>query len=713
MRRFLLHILYMFAFLAVPLLAGDEEKVVVLGFDGVDAKLTTQWMDEGKLPNLAKLRDEGSFRPLRSTVPSQTPVSWSTFATGLNPGRHQIFDFLRRDPKTYRPSFAAFDTEQAPFIFGERNPLYLGAIAAVAVFLLTFLIGTLLCRKRRSTLITASILALLVGLAAYVVVDRMVPTQRPLAINRQQGETIWEALSAAGKSVRVMRMPVTFPPEPFANGKLLSGLGTPDLSLRIGKPFYFTSELFFEPKSGGEFSVEVVNLEDNKGTLQTEIKGPPNKLFPQGAPYIAIPMTLTIAPGRDKLHIETSGNQLDLTPGQWSDWVPFTFPFNSLVKMHGIGRFRLLELDKEVRLYLSPIVFDPRNLPPVVDITTPSAFAGELCDDYGLFKTLGWAIDTWSIAEGTIFEDVFFEDTWFTVDQYQKMLNGMLAEKDWDVLVHYFEFPDRVQHMMWRHFDPKHPLYNPEQAARWGGSILETYQRMDAIVGETQKRMPPGARLFVLSDHGFASFRRTMNYNTWLVKNGYMTLTGADAGDVNLEALFDQGDFFVNVDWSKTRAYAIGLGQIYINLEGREGKGVVKAGKEYEDLVAELRQKLTEYVDPETGEKPVAYVWTRDEVYGTYDANLIPDLIPSNNDGYRVGWQDSLGGIAPTINANNDRLWSGDHCSVYPPLVNGVLFSNQKLNDREPYMADLMPTLLDLLNIQSKTKFDGQTLLSH
>ncbi len=694
-------------------LAADQDKVVVLGFDGVDAKLTEQWMDEGKLPNLAKLREEGSFRPLRSTVPSQTPVSWSTFATGLNPGRHQIFDFLRRDPKTYRPSFAAFDTETVPMLFGKNNPLIFGAIAMVLVMLLTFVGLRLFGRPLKQRLIAMAVLGGLSFLAVYVAADRLVPTQRPLAVNRQQGQTVWEALADAGKSVRVMRMPVTFPPEPFEHGKLLSGLGTPDISLRIGKPFYFTSELFFEPKSGGEFSVEVVHLEDNKGKLATEIKGPPNKLFPEGPPYITIPMNLTVAEDRSSLHIETSGNQLDLKVGEWSEWVSFTFPFNALVKMHGIGRFRLMELEHEVRLYLSPIVFDPRNLPPVVDITAPKSFAGELCEDYGLFKTLGWAIDTWSIAEGTIDEKVFFEDTWFTVDQYQKMLNGALAETDWDVLIHYFEFPDRVQHLMWRYFDPKHPLYDAEKAAQWGGSILETYQRMDAIVGETQKRMPPGTRLFVLSDHGFASFRRTMNYNTWLVRNGYMTLSGPETTDVDLETLFDQGDFFVNVDWSKTRAYALGLGQLYINLEGREGKGVVKPGAEYEALVAELRQKLTDYVDPDTGEKPVAYVWTRDEVYGQYDPNLIPDLIPSNNDGYRVGWQDSLGGIARNVNDDNDRLWSGDHCSVYPPLVNGVLFSNQKLDDSSPYMADLMPTLLDLLGIKSTTQFDGRSVLAH
>src|SRR5713226_8443765 len=108
-----------------------QQKVIVLGFDGVDAKYTERWMNEGKLPNLARLRAMGTFRPLRPTLPAQTPVSWSTFSTGIDPGRTGIFDFLRRDPKTYLPLFAAFDETKEPFLLGEKN----GPAAAAAVLI--------------------------------------------------------------------------------------------------------------------------------------------------------------------------------------------------------------------------------------------------------------------------------------------------------------------------------------------------------------------------------------------------------------------------------------------------------------------------------------------------------------------------------------------------------------------------------------------------
>src|SRR5207237_6167544 len=123
--------------LLMPLAAHAQQKVILLGFDGVDARYTEQWMNEGRLPNLARLRAAGTFRPLRPTLPAQTPVSWSTFSTGIDPGRTGIFDFLRRDPKTYLPLFAAFDATDEPFLLGGKNP----AAAAAIVFLVIALLA--------------------------------------------------------------------------------------------------------------------------------------------------------------------------------------------------------------------------------------------------------------------------------------------------------------------------------------------------------------------------------------------------------------------------------------------------------------------------------------------------------------------------------------------------------------------------------------------
>src|SRR5713226_5232946 len=138
----------------IPMMA--KEKVIVLGFDGVDARYTEQWMNEGKLPNLARLRAQGTFRPLRPTVPAQTPVSWSTFSTGIDPGRTGIFDFLRRDPKTYLPVFAAFDETKEPFLLGDKNPF-----AAAAVILVVLALIALLFRRTARYIVLA--LAVIAG----------------------------------------------------------------------------------------------------------------------------------------------------------------------------------------------------------------------------------------------------------------------------------------------------------------------------------------------------------------------------------------------------------------------------------------------------------------------------------------------------------------------------------------------------------------------
>src|SRR5437763_10841848 len=158
--------------LVFPLVArAEQQKVIVLGFDGVDARYTEQWMNEGKLPNLAKLRAQGTFRPLRPTLPAQTPVSWSTFSTGIDPGRTGIFDFLRRDPKTYLPVFAAFDETKEPFLLGEKNPIAF-ALVTLAVF---GAIGLLVVRRWRASGVVLIALAAVSAGAVYALPNTCTP----------------------------------------------------------------------------------------------------------------------------------------------------------------------------------------------------------------------------------------------------------------------------------------------------------------------------------------------------------------------------------------------------------------------------------------------------------------------------------------------------------------------------------------------------------
>ncbi len=688
--------------------AAQQQKVIVLGFDGVDANYTERWMNEGKLPNLAKLRAQGTFRPLLPTTPAQTPVSWSTFSTGIDPGRTGIFDFLRRDPKTYLPVFAAFDETTEPFLLGDRNPFVFGG----GLGLLFLIIAAILfARRRRVGGAIVAVLAIGLGAAVFYVVQKYIPATRPGVINRRQGTPFWEVAAKAGKKSTIIHVPVTFPATDFHEGHMLSGLGVPDVSGRVGKPFYFTSELDFQRAGTNEFSIEVVQLEDNKGVVETKLQGPPNKLFKE-PPYISIPMTITVADDRNSIQIAVSGQTFTLKPGEWTDWVNFVFPFNPLIKVHGVSRFHLLSVQPEVKLYLSPINFDPRKLPPGFRISTPSKWAPEVAEELGIYKTLGWQIDTWAISEGFATEKIFWDDMEWTVRQSRKMFEAFLKRDD-DLIVQCFEFPDRVGHVFWRIVDPKHPAYDAKLAAEWGDAVLKSYQLMDEIVGDAMAAAArKNALLIVASDHGFASFRKHVHYNTWLVLNGYMTLkTGVQVKERNVEMLFDQGQFWENVDWSKTRAYAMGLGELYVNVKGREAQGIVEPGAEYDALKAELKQRLVAMQDPEDGAYPIRRVLAREEVYKKFDPNMIPDLFILNNDGYRVSWQTSLGGVPKDVFQPNKAVWSGDHCSVDPEIVKGIFFTNRKVaSGRAPYIADVYPTVLGALGVNVPYEVDGVEL---
>jgi predicted AlkP superfamily phosphohydrolase/phosphomutase len=704
--------LILVAALACAAAMNAQQKVIVVGFDGVDAKFTERWMNEGKLPNLAKLRASGTFRPLLPTTPAQTPVSWSTFSTGIDPGRTGIFDFLRRNPKTYLPVFAAFDETTEPFLLGPRNPI---AFAAAVTLLFALIAAILLLRRHRIGGLVLLALGLALGGATFAAVRKYIPETRPGVINRRQGIPFWDVASQAGKQATIVHVPVTFPATDFGHGDhqghMLSGLGVPDVSGRVGKPFYFTSELDFKRAGANEFSIEVVQLEDNKGVIQTSIQGPPNKLF-HDPPYISIPMTITVADDRNSIEIEVSGKKYPLKAGEWTGWVDFVFPFNPLIKIHGISRFHLLSVQPEVKLYLSPINFDPRSLPPGFKISGPTDWAPQLAKEHGPYKTLGWQIDTWAISEGFATEQIFWDDMTWTVTQSRKIFNALLQRDD-DLIVQCFEFPDRVGHVFWRVVDPTHPAYDAKLAAQWGDALLESYQLMDEIVGDAMKAAErKHALLIVASDHGFASFRRHVHYNTWLVLNGYMTLkTGVQVKDRNVEMLFDQGQFWENVDWSKTRAYAMGLGEVYVNLKGREAQGIVEPGADYEALKKELQTRLVEMVDPETNQHPVRRVLTREQAYKQFDPNMIPDLFVMNNDGYRVSWQTSLGGVPKVLFEDNKAVWSGDHCSVDPEIVKGIFFTNRKLGTtRMPYIADVYPTVLGALGVKPPYELDGVEL---
>lgn len=630
-------------------------QVVVLGFDGADPNLLSKWIAAGRLPNLARLTQDGAFRSLGTTNPPESPVAWASFATGLNPGGTAIFDFLKRDPQTYLPELALVSREKPKFLLG------------------------------------------------------LIPLKPPKVTNERRGAPFYKVVADAGYKTTVIRMPLEFPPTPLPGGKLWSGLSVPDIRATWGTFFYFGSDLTTWDVGDTEFGGKLVRLELIGNQASTAIEGP---VDPTAKTYqrLSVPVEFKTSAEGNAVTIRLAGRTETLAERHWSDWFRVAFRITPFLSVRATCRFYVLQVFPDLRLYMSPLNMDPES--PPMPISYPPSYAGELAKKHGLVKTLGWWHDTWALNEEKIDEGVFLEDLFRTMETQSKITLDELKNDPPSLLVSIFTSTDSVSHMFYRLIDPEHPRYDPELAKEYGDAILQVYQRMDKVVGEVAAAMKPQGTLLIVSDHGFHTWRRGFNTNTWLVQNGYMALKnpGAEEKTYNLEQLFGQGSFFPNVDWSRTKAYALGLGQIYLNLRGREKAGILEPGPQTDKLLEEIRQKLKAFQDPDTRQPVIQNVYFAREIFhGAYMAEA-PDLQVDFRDGYRTSWQTSLGAIPSGIVVANMKKWSGDHCASDPSDTAGILLSNRRVLTARPSIMDIAPTVLKLFEVAPPAQLDGQAL---
>lgn len=630
------------------------KQVVVLGFDGMSPVLAARWMQEGKLPNFEHLAQTGTFMKLNTTNPPESPVAWASFATGLNPGGTGIYDFLARNPRTYLPRIALVAHKKPEFLFG------------------------------------------------------LIPIRPAKVTNERHGTPFYEAVADAGYKTTVLRMPLEFPPSPVPGGHLLAGLGVPDIRGTWGTFFYFASDLPPEQAGNTEFGGKLVRLELDGSDAKAEISGPIN---PTKSTYsrINIPVSFQLTPDHNSVTIRLDGQSETVANHHWSNWFVENFPVNPFITVKAISRFYVLETSPALRIYMGPMNIDPKD--PILPVSYPANWTKHLADKWGYFKTLGWWHDTWALNEDRISDGLFLQDTFRTMNDERKLVLSQLQNYPPSLMVAIFTSTDSVSHMFWRLTDPQSPTYNPVEAKEYGDAILETYEKADRIVGEVEKRMKPGGTLIIVSDHGFHAFNYGFNTNTWLVKNGFMVLKQptAEAKRYDLDTLYRQSSFFPNVDWSKTVAYSLGLGQIYLNIYGRERYGIVEPGEQAHQLEEEIRSKLLAYRDPRTHKPVLEDVYLGSQIdHGAY-AKEAPDLQLDFYPGYRTSWQTSLGGI-PTghIVVPNMKNWSGDHCSSDPKDTQATLFINRKLDSSDPSIMDVAPTVLKLFSVKPPDKFDGK-----
>jgi predicted AlkP superfamily phosphohydrolase/phosphomutase len=627
------------------------KRVVVLGLDGMDPALVEKWMAEGHLPHFKQLAQEGGFFRLRTTFPAVSPVAWSSFMTGANPGRHNIYDFLTRDPRTYLPALSS------AYIGKPQRYLRLG--------------------KYR------------------------LPLGKPELRLLRKSKPFWTVLGEHRVFSNVIRVPITFPPEKF-NGVMLSGMCVPDLRGSQGTFSFYTTRPTTGREVVGEGDTEggvILPLVKDGERYRGDIVGPPDSLL-DGAPELKIPFTLTLGGNGKGPVLHLPNEDMPLSVGRFSDWVSLQFKASLRFKVSGIARFMLTEANGHVSLYVTPINLDPGN--PVFPISHPPHYAVYLSKLIGPYANLGLAEDTWVLNERLLTDEQFLKETYLIHHEREQMFFDALGKTRQGCVVCVFDDTDRIQHMFYRFLSPDHPAVRPDDDRTHAGAILDLYKWSDELLGRTRKRLKKGDALLVMSDHGFKEFRRGVNLNTWFHQNGYLVLKDG--------ARPNGAKWLQDVDWSRTRAYQVGLGGCYLNLAGREAHGIVTPGAEAENLKRELIAKLSGLRDDERGETGINQVWDAAALYtGPYKVNA-PDLIVGYNLGYRAGWDGTTGVITARVFDDNTKAWSGDHC-MDPRLVPGVLFSNFKLENDDPSIMDLAPTILEMLGVDRPNYMDGTSLL--
>ena len=618
-------------------------KIIFLGLDGLEPDLVERFLDEGKLPNLAALREQGRYSRLRTTFPPLSPVAWATFATGCNPGKHNLFDFLNRNLRTYLPELSSSR------VHPPARVLRLG-------------------RWR-------------------------IPLSRPSVEMRRKSRPFWSLLGDNHIASTILRVPITFPPEPF-EGRLLSAMCTPDL---LGTQGSF--QVFTNAPSGEEFEEAgtCYPLRGEGEEFTGEIHGPDNAIRDDGED-LRIPFRLRVRKESNSGRLEIQGTSYDVSCGRFTPWIRLTFRAGLGIKVRGIAQFRLAALEPHVKLYLSPIAIDPEN--PALPISHPPFYAPYLAKLLGDFSTLGLAEDTWALNERVIDEDSFLEQAEQICGEREAMFESALDRTKKGVVACVFDTPDRVQHMFFRYLEPSHPAHasNPNSLERHGSAIERLYARMDGIVGRAMRHVDDQTVLFVLSDHGFKSFQRGVNLNAWLEREGYLVVKEESRDEAYLRG----------VDWSRTRAYSFGLAGIYLNLAGRESHGIVPSG-EADRLSSEIADRITGLADRDRDAVAVNRGYPKRAVYSGPYASAAPDIVVGYNPGYRNSWGVAIGRVGGPVFEDNTKAWSGDHC-VDPPLIPGVVFCNRDFAAERPGIEDLAPTAMRLFGYAPPSHMDGSDI---
>lgn len=625
-------------------------KYIVLGIDGMDIKLASTFMRMGMLPNFSKLAAYGSFTSASTSFPPQSPVAWSSFSVGGPPALHGIYDFIHRDPATMTPYLSTSK------VSGAEKTLKLG--------------------------------------------DMEIPLKAGTVKNLRQGKPFWDYLADHDIPATIFKMPGNFPCQ-SARVNMISGMGTPDLRGGYGS---FTLVTSSPPDNADKITGgAVLPISFNNGYAQVILPGPENSLI-SGHPTTEVPIQIWRDANNDVVRIVIQDHEFILNKGDWTGWLQLSFTMLKYISdVKGICKLYIKNVHPEFSMYISPINIDPSD--PVLPIVSSDDYGKELARNLGAFYTQGMPEDTKALSYDILNNAEYLDLAYQIINERRSALSYCLDtfnRQNEGLLFFYFSSLDQDSHMFWRTIDPKSPLYTPELAEQFGSTLRDLYITMDKCLGDVMERFDisdPSLRLIVTSDHGFGPFRRQVNLNSWLYENGFISLYNSN----NIE----EGEYFADVNWDKSAAYALGINAIYLNIEGRDRFGMLPQSMTASTL-KKIRSGLLALRDPANGQKVVSEVLVVPEQEKRLNPQA-PDLIVGWNLGYRTSWSSILGGFERETIKDNDDRWSGDHC-IDPSLVPSILYSNRKINRPNPSMLDITATILDDYGIKIPTGMTGKPL---
>ena len=618
---------------------AQARRVIVLGLDGLDPRHTRRLMEAGRLPHLRSLADAGCFSPLESTCPPISPVAWSSFMTGSNPGKHNIFDFLNRNLKTCLPELSS--SRIVSSADGKRG------------------------RSRYEML--------------------------------RKSKPFWNVLGEHGVFSTILRVPITFPPEKF-DGLSLSAMCVPDLRGTQGTFTIFSSSTNgVDAATGGDAGEGGlrISVKLNGDTVSTSLPGPDLELNGKKR-TLEIPLTIVLKSDNRSISVRAGTERFQVSEGNFTPWIALRFKSGRWGRVHGLCRFKLISVSPEFRLYVTPIHINPER--PAFPIAYPQFYSVYLAKLLGRFGTLGLAEDTWALSEDVISESDFLDQAYDIHQEREAMFLEAIKRTRKGCCVCVFDGPDRIQHMFYRYLEPEHPANNGKSDDH-SGAYDDMYARMDALVGRVQSLLGKDDVYIVISDHGFTSFQRGINLNAWLRDNGYLAVK---------DDREDSG-FLGNIDWANTRAYTFGLSGVYLNMQGREARGIVDP-EAAAGLRAELATQLKKLRDEERSRMAIHDVHDSSTAYHGPYAHNGPDLIIGYAEGYRASWDAAVGKAIGPVFSDNTKRWSGDHCVDFS-LVPGVFFANRKFSvESGARLIDIGPTVMDILGVPVPGYMDGRPL---